>query len=697
VSVSMATEISPRSTIRTLPVNPLLHQTNIMPTETSQVVSKGVENVHHKSLSRFDPLLSGSSTLATPPRQCLVGGSALNVTLPPPQGSSPTRSIFRRANSGSFQQESTFSPQGHRRSSTGVMNSSGAFEAVQPGTTDLAANMSELVKALGSTSLASPIQTPEARRGSRNIFKPNHRRSSTGGLPPFNIQQEGSQSETMDLAGNMSELVETLGSTSLTPSVQTPKSKKGRKPDLMRSSTAPTLSIPLVDNASNIPVTSQGSVTGPPGHRKSKSGANICDELKADGIVRSISPQESSNPNTPHQSPRAKRGVKNITPSKLLRSRSNSKVANTTPTYAPREMLPDGQSNGLNLPLFAKPSPTSFLNTGDAFAMRTSEQDPSAHQIELPKADELHSTIKLCNLVALTRSVDNNFDLMSLVGMSNLSLKEFMRSGAATSDLNDSHRPFVKQLLECGEGITVLGYASRTAEVVTFEVPSRSQIVVVFRGNNDQQLKAVKKSKKQCTVEEFHPDQKVDVYSEFKEAYFELESVFSAMVDKLTDANPFAQVVLCGHSFGGALATMAGVRYACNRPMMRVSTYVFGSPRVGAENFRQLANSLSNLRIIRVEMKNDPTVDAPADGTTKWYHAGHSISVGKGIMVMAYRFDHNKPKLSNGLFRKNDKDSNAYCLALEACMTKKQWFVAFSGEDVGDGVKGNDDEGRHIS
>lgn len=661
LSVSTTAEgaASPRSTIRNLSVL----STNNLPSEF------GPDSVdpHLKSLSRFDPLMNDSIT-QTPPRKSSLGGDMSDFAMSPTQG---------EVKSSNFQ-ESHLTTHTHRRVSSGVTSANPVSESKYPESTDLAANMSELIKTFGSTSL-----------GSHSGLAPGHRRSSTGGLSPIKAHMDVPKSENTDLAANMSDLIKSLGSTSLGSSIQTPnKAKRMGRPNLFRSNTESDLPVQTVDK----------SLALPHGHRKSKSGVNIGNEIYADGIVRSNSPQGSSNPHTPNQSPRSSmRSAKSITPSKLLRNRSNSKLTNTTPIFTPREVLPAGQSMELNLPLFAKPSPTSFLNTSDCLALRTSEQDPSAHQIELPGSEELLTSVKLCNLVSFNRLESSNFDLMSIVGVPNLALKEFVISGHATAGLTEHHRPIVKQLLECGEGITVGGCATRTAEVVTFEVPSRSQIVVVFRGNEEQQLKPIKRGKKYFSVEEFHPDQKVDVNSEFKEAYFELESVFSAMVDKLTETNPFAQVVFCGHSFGGALATMAGVRYACNRPTMRVSVHVSGCPRVGAKNFRQLANSLSNLRIIRVELKNDPLVDSPADGTTKWHHAGHSISIGKGIMVMAYRFDRNRPPTTNSIFRKNDKNSKAYCLALEACASKKQWFVGFSGEDIGDGVKGKDDEGRHIS
>ena len=46
---------------------------------------------------------------------------------------------------------------------------------------------------------------------------------------------------------------------------------------------------------------------------------------------------------------------------------------------------------------------------------------------------------------------------------------------------------------------------------------------------------------------------------------------------------------MCGHSLGGALATMAGLYVACRAPELRARLYVvtFGSPQVGDGPFAQ--------------------------------------------------------------------------------------------------------------
>ena len=418
-------------------------------------------------------------------------------------------------------------------------------------------------------------------------------------------------------------------------------------------------------------------------HRKTHSLSGLMDFNKLVG----------SNPITPQVSPVTTRPTKSLTPGRMLRGRTASG------TISP---CPASRVDMLQLPLMAKPSPVSFLTGEHDPNMRTSEQDPAPHQTELPTAELLHMNATFCTLMDSYRSMDPAFHFSMLTGVSSFALKEFALTGTNTVEtvaFTEQHRPIVKALLECEKRVTVEGYAAHeNAEVAIFDVPALSQILVVFRGDDEHQAKPVRaKDARNCKVtDNLHPDQKVTVFPAFLEAYNGLEAGISAVVDKLSDANPFAKVIFCGNSFGGALATIAAVRYASNRSTMMVSAHAYGSPKVGATNFRQLANSLPNLKIIRLENTDDTWVNTPADNhSIKWDHAGHAITIGKSS-VAAYRFDKNKPATVANPFRKSERDSKAYCQSLERCVTDKQWVEEFRGEDVGGGVKGGDDEKRQM-
>jgi hypothetical protein len=104
--------------------------------------------------------------------------------------------------------------------------------------------------------------------------------------------------------------------------------------------------------------------------------------------------------------------------------------------------------------------------------------------------------------------------------------------------------------------------------------------------------------------------------------------VFEAL-NILKDDNPFFDVVMTGHSFGGALATLSATRYASLCSEIRVSAVTFGCPRVGSLPFRSFAHSLPNLSVFRMEDPVDSCVTLPEVGhSTKWTHLGHSIVLG---------------------------------------------------------------------
>jgi predicted lipase len=73
----------------------------------------------------------------------------------------------------------------------------------------------------------------------------------------------------------------------------------------------------------------------------------------------------------------------------------------------------------------------------------------------------------------------------------------------------------------------------------------------------------------------------IKVHHGFIEAY---NSVREAMF-KVAQETPHKQIICTGHSLGGALATLCALDVKYNLPAKVVSTYTFGSPKVGNEAF----------------------------------------------------------------------------------------------------------------
>jgi len=78
----------------------------------------------------------------------------------------------------------------------------------------------------------------------------------------------------------------------------------------------------------------------------------------------------------------------------------------------------------------------------------------------------------------------------------------------------------------------------------------------------------------------------VEMHSGFARAYL---SVRDRLFELLNERSP-AQLILTGHSLGGALATLCASDVRHHFSELNLEIYTFGSPRVGNRNFSQLFN-----------------------------------------------------------------------------------------------------------
>jgi len=381
----------------------------------------------------------------------------------------------------------------------------------------------------------------------------------------------------------------------------------------------------------------------------------------------------------------------------------------------------------LALPSLARPAPTSFL-TGSEI-VRSSEQDPSPFQMEIPALEQTLAAARLVQFVEQYRKEDLNFDLnRSLVGLNRIRLQAFVLGADTPANLTEAHRPIVESLLEAADDVTVAGFvtaqdadsADARHEAVLLE--RQMQLVVVFRGTTPEQAAKTslfkKNNAKQNNVLEVLGDNEIQdckVYTAIKQAYMKLEAQVFARLDKYMDENPFCEVVFTGHSMGGAMTTLAAYRYAGNRSVVRVSCQTYGSPKVGNRVFRQLVNSLPNLKVMRIENVNDTKCLAP--DANHGAHVGHSIvlskhnsdgnsnSAGGRLVAAAYKFDDDhdvrkhrasKPNILAAAFKK-EKDIVSYVSSLEQMHQTKgfKWPIDYQGED-GTGVRGKDNEQRQV-
>jgi hypothetical protein len=344
--------------------------------------------------------------------------------------------------------------------------------------------------------------------------------------------------------------------------------------------------------------------------------------------------------------------------------------------------LKDLSFDKLQLPSLAKPMPTSFLVGKEDEVVRTCEMEAAPFQMEIPTLPECVVAARLNEFVDHYRRLDQNFDLQTLVGSSRMDLRQVKIS---------QHVPIAQALLQCGDDVCLQGIVSKGGtnaddrlEAVVFE--GQRQFVCVFRATTELQSKPGNSKFKKKAVPLDAEHESVEIYQCFLEEYHKLEQDCFALLDKLTEEHPFCDVVFTGHSAGAAMATLAAFRYATARPVMRVNCLPMASPKVGFSKFRQMVNSLPNLKVMRLEFGQDAKCQLPSPGGS---HVGHTLvlhgSLGHHSLktthpVLAYQFD--TPKLKT--FKTIHPDLRAYVTALEElARLNLPWAKDFVGTGMG--------------
>jgi hypothetical protein len=293
--------------------------------------------------------------------------------------------------------------------------------------------------------------------------------------------------------------------------------------------------------------------------------------------------------------------------------------------------------------------------------LRSSEQDPSPHQVTIPSAHEMLFPARLCEALMQYRAIDQNFDYGSLVGMPRAQMCNFLlmiessspsrnkasadslkpsspvgkqssspKGASATQHLMEIHVPIIKFLANADDLVLegffheICDHTKRKSfdttsdmstrdrmEVAIFKSDARRQFFVIYQGCSDTQEKPVKKGEHKDGIERrftigrkdddhrFSEEQPVVVFPPFRKAYFnsDIEKQVFTTLDSLAEQHPFFDVIISGHSFGGVMALLSSMRYANIRPAIMVSCYAFGCPKIGNIDFRYYVNSLPNLRV----------------------------------------------------------------------------------------------------
>lgn len=185
----------------------------------------------------------------------------------------------------------------------------------------------------------------------------------------------------------------------------------------------------------------------------------------------------------------------------------------------------------------------------------------------------------------------------------------------AYAKFEDSKDDVLDGPLEKAGFTLVNSYSDREKDTQAF-LATRSEpdmAVLCYRGTD-----SIRDWKQNIEAKRDEVDDGVKVHGGFREEFLALEKPIKA--DLMTLAG--VPVFFCGHSLGGALATLAGYFFPREPALSDVpfrSCYTFGGPRVGNLAFaRVLNNALPVHRIVR---EGDPVAEVPAlPGSYK--HAG---------------------------------------------------------------------------
>ena len=83
-------------------------------------------------------------------------------------------------------------------------------------------------------------------------------------------------------------------------------------------------------------------------------------------------------------------------------------------------------------------------------------------------------------------------------------------------------------------------------------------------------------------MEDDQPEVHWGFYNQFSELKPEIDEIIEKYRKEEKNSN---EIIFSGHSLGGALATMAALKYGMEYPDLQVNCVTFGSPRVGDEKF----------------------------------------------------------------------------------------------------------------
>uniref|UniRef100_A0A914PX57 Fungal lipase-like domain-containing protein n=1 Tax=Panagrolaimus davidi TaxID=227884 RepID=A0A914PX57_9BILA len=122
----------------------------------------------------------------------------------------------------------------------------------------------------------------------------------------------------------------------------------------------------------------------------------------------------------------------------------------------------------------------------------------------------------------------------------------------------------------------------------------------------------------------------------------------------LKNKNPYSNIVIVGHSTGGAMASLAALTITATGIKDRVALFTFGEPRTGDKNFASDFTSANFVISYRVVHNADIVSHLPSINDSNYYHHisemwwPNNMANGSNY-IKCSKYDGEDPKCSNSL------------------------------------------------
>lgn len=392
---------------------------------------------------------------------------------------------------------------------------------------------------------------------------------------------------------------------------------------------------------------------------------------------------------------------------------------------------------------------TSFLKTGQESIIRSSETDATDWQIELPALHEVRVANKFCHFINTYRLSECSVDLATLIGFSRYQLTCFSNNPEKErAMLKPYFHSTVGLLLEYGvDFIQVAGHIRMASTATTMDennnpdevheiliVERQRQFMCIVQGTSREQqqgkISFLKSSSQPNTTKVSYSatnasHECVEIFNEPYATFARVQKQLFLLLDRLTDQNPFMDVVFTGHGYGATIANIAAFAYANTRPMIRVGSIGFNVRYTsGGENFRRAVHSSPNLNVIRADLgsMNQSKSSKQCD------HVGHLIVIDQCVshsplrilkksssdssksdsdderaqpvkLVKAYKFGNLTRNVARArspmMTKKSETATGVYFDALNA-LNVDDWIRNFEDES-GPGIYGTNKEYRRVA